>query len=532
MEQITNSIIDTISSVFSPSTNTPNNIPINIPNNLTNTNVASDDEEFVLPTREAKKKEPETPEFALNEYYKLKNKYEVENMKNKKKIMNNTTLSNKEKRQEYVKLKPKCINCKRPGGTLFSVKSFPLDNEKETKEAYKEFKAQCGILADPCNLNITIQIGKYNLLPNVIQNIEKEIKLSKDTIIDNKNKLLFGYITTETALEDFENEKVFVNTYTSLLEEYLNEYIKITDNPEKNRELKESLEKSYEFIEKIKESIRLYKETESIQLIKDVVDLYITSLQPLLRKIMALKYRQNVVYYDEHNNTFHLIQNKTTIKSMEYTSFADKVVAFDVGFTRIPIRKQEQVPLEKPNLESEEPEPKFVLKPTVVTEKPEIAKRIRRVALDEPIYGKGKDGILWNLPEYNIVWDKLPSKTRNALKSDNDWLKEFMFNCVNAQANGEKCQMVAPPNLKSPPNQIVLPNGELDFGVPIYNEVYNNLDANDKKNYLLLSSTVNGKKVYNDELFKNIMNKKVAAEIGLRLDQDRTLNFNIDNQLA
>ncbi len=161
MEQITNSIIDTISSVFSSD-------PTNIPNNLTNINVASDDEEEL---REVKKKEPETPEYALNEYYKLKNKYELENMKNKKKIMNNTTLSNKEKRQEYVKLKPKCINCKRPGGTLFSVKSFPLDNEKETKEAYKEFRAQCGILADPCNLNITIQICKYNLLPNVIQNI-------------------------------------------------------------------------------------------------------------------------------------------------------------------------------------------------------------------------------------------------------------------------------------------------------------------------------------------------------------------------
>jgi hypothetical protein len=28
------------------------------------------------------------------------------------------------------------------------------------------------------------------------------------------------------------------------------------------------------------------------------------------------------------------------------------------------------------------------------------------------------------------------------------------------------------------------------------------------------------------------MNKKVAAEIVLRLDQDRTLNFNIDNQQA
>jgi hypothetical protein len=92
-----------------------------------------------------------------------------------------------------------------------------------------------------------------------------------------------------------------------------------------------------------------------------------------------------------------------------------------------------------------------------------------------------------------------------------------MFACANAEINGEKCKMVAPPDLKVPPNQIVLPNGDLDFGVPIYNQVYNNLNPIDKKNYLLLSTIVNGKKVYNDELFKNLMNQKVATEIGLQL---------------
>jgi hypothetical protein len=276
----------------------------------------------------------ENPETALNEYYKLKNKYEIENMKNKKKIMNNSTLSRKEKRQEFLKLKPKCINCKRPGGSIFSVKSYGSTNEeREEKDAkeYKEFRARCGIVADPCNLNITIQTGNYNLLPDIINKIENEIKQSKNFIIDNKNKLLFGYITTETAVQDFENEKIFVEGYTSLLEEYLNAYIKITDNPEKQTELEESLEKSYEFIDSIKESIRQFNETESTQFIKDVVDMYITNLQPLFRKIMALKYRENLVYYDETTNTFHLIQKKNTIKSMEYSSFADKVVNYDVG---------------------------------------------------------------------------------------------------------------------------------------------------------------------------------------------------------
>ena len=60
---------------------------------------------------------------ALNEYFRLKNKLYNDIMVNKNKIMGNSTLSNKEKRSEFLKLKPKCVNCKRPSvkGTIFSI---------------------------------------------------------------------------------------------------------------------------------------------------------------------------------------------------------------------------------------------------------------------------------------------------------------------------------------------------------------------------------------------------------------------------
>lgn len=291
----------------------------------------------------------ESPESALNEYYKLKNKYENEIMKNKKIIMNDSSLSAKEKRQKYLQLKPKCINCKRPGGTIFSGKYY-----KNEDNEYRELRSRCGIIADPCNLNITIQTGIYGSLPETIKRIEDEIKESKNNIIDSKNRLLFGYITTESAIEIFNDEKEMVDTYTSLLESYLNTYIKITDNAEKNTELKESLEQSYILIEQIKESIRLYNQTESTQYIKDAVDIYITKLQPLLRKMMALKYKQSFVYYDVDKNTFHLIQSKSTIKSMEYSSFNDKVIDYNVGYEPIQNKKT------KPGLiiESDSDEPK------------------------------------------------------------------------------------------------------------------------------------------------------------------------------
>ena len=311
----------------------------------------------------------ESPESALNEYYKLKNKYEGEIMKSKKIIMNDSSLSDKEKRQKYQQLKPKCIFCKRPGGTIFSTKYY-----KNEDDEYRELRARCGIISDPCNLNITIKIGIYAYLPGIITKFEDEIKESKKNIIDSKNQLLFGYITTESAIENFNDEKELVDTFTSILEEYLNTYIKITDNAEKNIELKESLEQSYILIEEIKQSMRLYNQTENSQYVKDSVDIYITKLQPLLRKIMALKYKQSFVYYNIDKNTYHLIQNKTTIKSMEYSSFVDKVIDYNVGYEPVHHKKQkpgliiesdsEEEKLPKKSTSSSEE--KFLLKPSII----------------------------------------------------------------------------------------------------------------------------------------------------------------------
>ena len=64
--------------------------------------------------------ENESVENNINEYYRLKSKYNNDNDKNKKKILNNKMLSIKEKKAEFKQLKPKCVNCGKPGGTTFA----------------------------------------------------------------------------------------------------------------------------------------------------------------------------------------------------------------------------------------------------------------------------------------------------------------------------------------------------------------------------------------------------------------------------
>jgi hypothetical protein len=279
----------------------------------------------------------ESVESAINEFYKLKNKYEIELFKRKKTILNNVTLSSKEKKTEFKKLKPKCINCKRPGGTIFSVKFFPGD------DGYREFRAVCGIVSDPCNLNITVQTGKYNLLPVVLEEIEKEIQDNKKSIIDDKNRLLFGLMTTETALKNFEEIKDYISSLTALLETYLDEYNSITDNVEKKTELKESVTQSYFYIEEIKLSITKFDEEDNTQYVRDAVNIYLNRLMPLLNKISELKYKENTVYYNENENTYNLMQNQYTSQSLEFTYFNNKVLNYDVGLKAIipkkPVKK-------------------------------------------------------------------------------------------------------------------------------------------------------------------------------------------------
>lgn len=174
---------------------------------------------------------------SLNDYFKLKQKYESEIAANKKKIINNSTLSNREKRSEFMKLKPKCINCKRPGGSIFKVLFNPEDS---SNESYREYTAICGIISNPCNLKIKIRCGKTESITDILKNMEDEIKDIKNEIIDDKNKLLFGFLTTEDALDKFDYSKETISTYSSLYEDYLTTYNSIVDNEDKKERTRRS----------------------------------------------------------------------------------------------------------------------------------------------------------------------------------------------------------------------------------------------------------------------------------------------------
>jgi hypothetical protein len=443
---------------------------------------------------------------ALNEYFRLKKQFENQNNVHKKRIINNQTLSKKEKRAEYLKLMPKCVNCKRPSrkGTIFSIIYHPADDKISE---HRTFKVLCGDLADPCNLNIEFNVGNREHLDELMVSIRKEIKETKDKIIDDKNKLLFGLLTTETALENFDDNKNYITELTSVYERYLDIWNKEMDNPEKKLELEEALVQSYENINAIKDCIKKMNELNDIQYAVDAANIYHNVLEPLLIKIRQLKYKENSVYNNDNNKTCNLIQKKFTVDNLLVTSYDDKIVSYDIGLKIGKTKKKQPGLIIEDEDEEAEPEEK-IGKISIKINEP---KPIGEVEEDEPIIGQGKDGIAWNNPKYQKVWDRLSPKLKAEFKVNIEWMKDFMNKCVNNRESGKACDLTTPPNLVLPPRK--MENGQYDFGVSIYNKAFNSLPQSLQNTYLTLYKEDPQTKVKNYKMLEDAMNELVKREV-------------------
>lgn len=450
---------------------------------------------------------------AVNEYFKLKNIFDNQVNTYKKKIMNNPVLSNREKRSEYLKIMPKCVNCKRPSknGTLFSQKFVESDHDKES---CRILMAKCGDLADPCNLNIEIQLDKIEPLEEVLHYIQNETTEYKNKIINDKNKLLFGIIDAETAIENFDRNKTYVTEITSLYEMYLDMHNKVVDNPEKKQELEDDLTKSYYLINEIKNCITKMNQTDNVQFAEDAAKIYSTSLKPLLDRIRTLKYSENMVFHDEDTNTCRLIQNKNSISQLNTIGFNNKVLKYNVGYQAKTTSKSKkpQAPLVLEESDTEETPPE-------ITGKKELTIKIQdeqgEIPPDEPIVGQGEDGIDWTREEYKNLWKKLPVKLKAELKLNIEWMKNFMHKCVNEkkqkgpQFNG--CRLPTPPNLILPPRE--MSDGQYDFGVSIYNTAFNKQPKTLQQTYLTFYKEDPTTKEKNYKMMEDALNSLVEKEV-------------------
>jgi len=444
-------------------------------------------------------------EVEFDEYYKLKNNYDLIIKKEKKNIINDSNLGWKEKKQKFQKYKPKCILCKTPGGTIFSTR---FDKEEQTRI----LSVKCGNIINPCNLNIVINAGNYSLLPTIINEYEKNKEYSKKEIINDKNKLLFGYMTTEEILEKFEVLKEQITDDTSILDTYLNTYYDIIDNKKKNENLFSLIERSYNNIESIKTAIINFNKTNNTRYIHDAVEIYINNLTPKLNDILKFKYKKNMVWFDENTNNYHLIQEKYTNKDIEVDIISATILKNDVTLkAKQPNRqsnKNKSIIIESDSTEINS-DNKFNNQVNN-----EVNNEVNNQINDEvnnanPTFNQ--DGTIdWNNEDYQIIWDKLTPSYKAALLTDHEWLQETIDNYVKFKQEGKTKKFINPSNLIVPPQ--VLDDNNYDFGNEIYNNIFNKLDTTYKNTLLKLKTEKNGK--INYDIFLDTIGRMVAKEVG------------------
>ena len=91
-----------------------------------------------------------TPIEAIDEFYRLKDKYETSYYEKYVKSIVMSSQTKKQKRVAFSRLpKSECINCKRNVGTIFTVNYYK-------PEFARKFIAKCGDFQDPCPLDIQI----------------------------------------------------------------------------------------------------------------------------------------------------------------------------------------------------------------------------------------------------------------------------------------------------------------------------------------------------------------------------------------
>jgi len=267
---------------------------------------------------------------SINEFYKMKDKYETAfNEKYIKPILKAENKSKREKRMAFSKLpKADCINCKRPVGTVFSIKK-----QYDNFTPVRKYLAKCGDLNEPCPLNINIQFGESISYENEIQQNEKEINEYKKNIIKEKYNMMFGYTPEEIAIEHFEQFAREMKDYTYLAGLFIEKNILVNDNPEKKELLKKSIDTfGKEYILKFKQMMKQYDETGDEMLVREAVLFYKNEMMPRLKEIQELKYEVNKVEHDFEQNLFLLYQRKNSLQNLEYSYYKEnKIIAFVKG---------------------------------------------------------------------------------------------------------------------------------------------------------------------------------------------------------
>jgi hypothetical protein len=427
------------------------------------------------------------PTEAFDKYYELKSEYDMSKKKGISQIMKMPKLSRQERIKRARQFVPKCVNCKRNGGTHFERKRDAV------------LVAYCGVAATPCNLRIEIQLGDNADQMETIQYFENEAQKIKDDIVKLKLDTLFNYVSEDVSVKTFTelSNKLNDPIIAKQLTEYKQFFEQQQYNPEKNHLIKETMDGIYNKMADVRRIMIEYRKYGSNPSLMGDIGKLLVEIDTDIKMIRRLKYPIMEMVAGEKNE--QLLKQKM----YEMTSFIEpEVVAFQYGNKNV----QTEDEVESAQIQAEldavfqaspdesvdyiQESPEYMGSPVgYIQESPEMAPYI--------VVG---DSIEWNNPKYKSAWSNIPHYYRLKLMADPDWMRETLDSMVLSNES-------ALPDIRKPtkrieirPNNVILPvdlqippsitsTGEMDFGNARINGLVNQLDEDQKR--ILLSEVQN-----------------------------------------
>jgi hypothetical protein len=213
-------------------------------------------------------------------------------------------------RQMIAQIRPKCVNCKRPVGSIF-----------ETNE--RTYLARCGDAKNPCDFDIKIHAGEFGNLNQLYKDFSEECQTIKQEIIMQKMDTLFQYIDEKTAVQKFKTQLESFTQTNTFLKELEQEYNSIYFNEDQKEKIENKLQKISEIQERFRQLLIEYKKQDNEMVLKDAMHIYVNELTPEIKNLQHMKYATLEM------DGYTLVRKPYTLSQTDFT-FGDypKVIKF------------------------------------------------------------------------------------------------------------------------------------------------------------------------------------------------------------
>lgn len=237
---------------------------------------------------------------ALNMYFKMKSSYEEKVKKEKKDLIKTMGKSNLKNYQ------PKCIKCKKQGGTIFKIEN-------------NTYICHCGNRANPCNLNIKLLRGDYVLDGQEVisSSMQTLVNQHKEDIIKQKLDTLLNFISEQESSKKFKEKMQEFNDDSLLLNESLKDYNELYNNSIREASINKKIELTENIKENMKNMLNEYNKTNNKEILRTLLNLYMKELIPEQNNLQNLKYEMQEVIIENLKSSDNSEMFLNTLVQME-----------------------------------------------------------------------------------------------------------------------------------------------------------------------------------------------------------------------